>query len=132
VVTLEVPAGREVPPVDTVGTVQGLRMVPVLRAEGTFHARVVAARLGSEGIVTQLRGNVDGPYPMGAVEVMVTEDDLEAARELLLADEVESSFDLEDEAETPAARRTPSYGPWLLAAFAGVVLLGALLSPFLR
>src|SRR3954462_3828311 len=53
-------------------------MVPVLRAEGTFHARVVAARLGSEGIVTQLRGNVDGPYPMGSVEVLVTPDDLAA------------------------------------------------------
>jgi hypothetical protein len=107
-------------------------MVPVLRAEGTFHARVVAARLGSEGIVTQFRGNVDGPYPMGSVEVMVTEDDLEAARELLLADEVESSFDVDDDGEGPAAHRAPSYGPWLLAAFAGVLLLGALLSPFLR
>ena len=77
--------------------VQGLRMVPVLRADGTFHARVVAARLGSEGIVTQLRGNVDGPYPMGSVEVLVTEDDLVAARELLLADDVESSFADDDE-----------------------------------
>jgi hypothetical protein len=107
-------------------------MVPVLRAEGTFHARVVAARLGSEGIVTQLRGNVDGPYPMGSVEVLVTQDDLESARELLLADEVESSFDVDDEVEAPDGRRAPSYGAWLLAAAAGVVLLGALLSPFVR
>ncbi len=107
-------------------------MVPVLRAEGAFHARVVAARLGSEGIVTQLRGNVDGPYPVGSVEVLVTADDLDAARELLLADEVESSFDVDDEVEAPATHGVPSYGPWLLAVFAGVVLLGALLSPFVR
>ena len=106
-------------------------MVPVLRAEGSFHARVVAARLGSEGIVTQFRGNVDGPYPMGAVEVMVTEDDLEAARELLLADEVESSFDVDDDAEAPAGG-APSYAPWLLVAVLGLAVLGVVLSPFLR
>jgi hypothetical protein len=104
-------------------------MVPVLRAEGAFHARVVAARLGSEGIVTQLRGNVDGPYPMGAVEVLVTADDLDAARELLLADEVESSFDVEDDA---AAHPAPAFGQWLLVALAGVVVLGVLLSSFVR
>jgi hypothetical protein len=131
VVTLEGPQAGEVPLVSSLRAVQGLRMVPVLRADGAFHARVVAARLGSEGIVTQLRGNVDGPYPMGAVEVMVTQDDLESARELLLADEVESSFDVDDEAESPG-RRAPSYAAWVLAAVAGVVLLGALLSPFVR
>jgi Putative prokaryotic signal transducing protein len=131
VVTLEVPAGREVPPVDTVGTVQGLRMVPVLRAEGTFHARVVAARLGSEGIVTQLRGNVDGPYPMGSVEVLVTEDDLEAARELLLADEVESSFDTL-EADDVAPEPVRAYRAWLLVAASGLVALSAVLSSVIR
>jgi hypothetical protein len=30
---------------------------------------------------------------MGAIEVLVSEDDLEAAREVLLADDVESAFD---------------------------------------
>ena len=49
--------GTEAPGLDSLRLVQGLRMVPVLRADGAFHARVVAARLGSEGIVTQLRGN---------------------------------------------------------------------------
>jgi len=57
-----------------------------------FEARVIAARLGSEGIVTRLRGGIDTPYPMGDVEVLVAEEDLEVARELLLADEVESAF----------------------------------------
>ena len=111
--------------------VQGLRMVPVLRADGTFHARVVAARLGSEGIVTQLRGNVDGPYPMGSVEVLVTEDDLGAARELLLADEVESSFDEAADEELPP-EPVPAYRGWLLVAASGVVALSALLSTFVR
>jgi hypothetical protein len=69
-------------------------MVTVARVASGFHARVLAARLGSEGVVTQLRGGgVDGPYPMGAVEVLVDEPDLELARELLLVDEVESAFD---------------------------------------
>jgi hypothetical protein len=106
-------------------------MVPVLRADGTFHARVVAARLGSEGIVTQLRGNVDGPYPMGAVEVLVTEDDLTAARELLLADEVESSFDEVADEELPP-EPVPAYRGWLLVVASGVVALSALLSTFVR
>ena len=117
----------------TVAGVQGLRMVPVLRAEGTFHARVVAARLGSEGIVTQLRGNVDGPYPMGSVEVLVTEDDLEAARELLLADEVEASFDeVSIEAEELPPEPVPSYRGWLFVVASGLVALSAVLSSFLR
>ncbi|CAN5528034.1 hypothetical protein BH18ACT1_BH18ACT1_12020 [soil metagenome] len=104
--------------------VQGLEMVPLLRAEGAFHARVLAARLGSEGVVTQLRGGFDGPYPMGGVEVLVRADDLSLAQELLLADEVESAFsldpgdgeDLEDEAFAVSGR-----GPWLLVL--GMVVL---------
>ena len=67
-------------------------MVRLLTVSQSFHARVVAARLGSEGIVTELRGNVDGPYPVGEVHVFVGEDDLGAAREILLADEVEDAL----------------------------------------
>jgi hypothetical protein len=72
---------------------QKTRMVRLATLTSTFHARVIAARLGAEGIVTQLQGNLDGPYPMGDVHVYVGEDDLEPARELLLVDEVESAFD---------------------------------------
>ena len=108
-------------------------MVPVLRADGTFHARVVAARLGSEGIVTQLRGNVDGPYPMGSVEVLVTQDDLAAARELLLADEVESSFDQgEGTDDELAAEPVPAFRGWLLVVASGVVALSVLLTTLVR
>lgn len=74
-------------------------MVPLVRVGNGFHARVLAARLGSEGIVTQLRGGIDTPYPTGMIEVLVGEDDLEDARAILLADEVESAFEHEDAGE---------------------------------
>jgi hypothetical protein len=79
-------------------------MVRLATVRSTFHARVIAARLGAEGIVTDLRGNVDGIYPMGDVHVFVPEEDLESAQELLLADEVESAFDeppVDDNGTTP-------------------------------
>ncbi len=68
-------------------------MVRLATVGHPFHARVIAARVGAEGIVTELRGSVDGPYPMGNVYVYVPEIDLPIAQELLLADEVESAFD---------------------------------------
>ncbi len=114
---------------------QRLRMVAVARVTDAFHARVVAARLGSEGIVTQLRGAVDGPYPMGDVEVLVNAPDLDTAREILLADEVESAFvDLDgigpDELDDAAFdlhanphRDRPSR--WLVAVIVAVLVLFA-------
>jgi hypothetical protein len=97
---------------------QDVRMVPVVKVSHGFEARVVAARLGSEGIVTQFRGAVEGPYPVGDVEVLVAEADLEVAREILLADEVEASF--EDGVDDIAARL--ALAPWvLLLVVLGVV-----------
>src|SRR3954466_13346645 len=68
-------------------------MVHLLTVGGTFQAKVISARLGSVGIVTSLRGGGDGPYPMGDVQVLVDESDLELARQLLLADEVEAVYE---------------------------------------
>jgi hypothetical protein len=99
-------------------------MVPVVRVADGFHARVIAARLGSEGIVTQLRGGIDSPYPMGAVEVLVGEDDLEDAKALLLADDVESAFtedDDEDDDEPSYSRRR--VGAWVALVLAGLLVL---------
>lgn len=60
---------------------------------GSFHGRVLAARLGAEGIVVVLKGLSDGPYPLqGAVEVLVPAEELELAREILLADAVEDAL----------------------------------------
>jgi hypothetical protein len=80
-------------------------MVPVRKVSDQFEARVIAARLGAAGFVTQLRGGgIEGPYPMGSIEVLVAEDEVEAAAELLLVDEVESAFDGDDDAEQPDQR----------------------------
>lgn len=71
---------------------QGLRMVHLRTVPDGWHAKVLAARLGCEGIVTHLQGNVSGPYPFGAVSVLVEADQAELAAALLLADEVEAAF----------------------------------------
>jgi hypothetical protein len=105
----------------------GARMVHLRTVHTSFHARVIAARLGADGIITQLRGSVDGPYPVGDVSVWVAEDDAECASELLLADEIEAAFDLAEEGE-PWDRRGKRplvlglSGTQLLAAL-GIVLL---------
>jgi hypothetical protein len=93
-----------------------------------FHARVIAARLGADGVVTQLKGNVDGPYPVGDVSVWVNEDDADFARELLLADEVESAFDLPDEGEPwePSRRRPFLLGLTISQVVAVVGILAVL------
>jgi hypothetical protein len=73
--------------------VQEVHMVPVATAATAFEAQVIAARLGAEGLLWELRGNVGGPFVIGPVEVLVEADDVASARELLLADEVEAAFD---------------------------------------
>jgi hypothetical protein len=77
-------------------------MTTVATAASAFQAKVIAARLGAEGIVWELRGNVDGMYPLGSIEVRVESDHEEVAREILMVDEVESAFD-ETDREEPAS-----------------------------
>jgi hypothetical protein len=66
-------------------------MVHLRTVHNDFHAQVIAARLGSEGMLTQVRGG-SGIYPAGESSVFVAEPDLDAAVELLMADEVEDAF----------------------------------------
>jgi len=90
-------------------------MVHLTMAAGSFHARVLAARLGADGILTELRGSVDGPYPVvSEVEVLVPVDDLDVARELLLTDEVEAAFT--DEERSADWHRRRARRQWLLVA----------------
>ena len=60
-------------------------MVRLFTTLDQFEARVVVARLGAEGMLWELRGGHDGPYPMGPVHVYVEARDLEQAREMLAA-----------------------------------------------
>lgn len=104
-------------------------MVPVAKVADAFHARVLAARFGSEGLVTQLRGGgVDGPYPVGDVEVLVSAPDLDTARELLLADEVESAFDEGDIGD--GAEPRPALAIWIVALIVAALVLFAYVSTF--
>jgi len=61
-----------------------MRMVPLATTRSAFEAQVLAARLGSEGILWQVRGGgADAMYPIGSVDVLVAADDLERACEVL-------------------------------------------------
>jgi hypothetical protein len=76
-------------------------MVPLTTVGSSFEARVLVARLGADGILTQSRGGGDGTYPLpGPVQVLVLVDQADEARELLMADQVEALFD--DVASGPA------------------------------
>ncbi len=104
-------------------------MVHLETLSSGFHARILAARLGSAGIVTQLRGAVDGPYPVGDVLIYVDEADAELARQLMLADEVEAAFDPGPAPGRPSGRSSRALQLWLAA---GVVILVAAASTVTR
>jgi hypothetical protein len=72
-------------------------MVPLTTAANPLAARILAAHLGAEGIVWQLRGNVDGPYPVGPVEVLVPADDLEVARAVVASADADAVTVTDDE-----------------------------------
>jgi Putative prokaryotic signal transducing protein len=74
-------------------------MVPLTTAANPLAARILAAHLGAEGIVWQLRGCVDGPYPVGPVEVLVPADDLEVARAVVASADPNPLTVIDDEPE---------------------------------
>ena len=84
---------------------------------GSFHGRVLAARLGAEGVLVVLEGTSD-LYPIpSAVDVLVPAHQLALAREILLADAVDDAFvgvdvdaaaDYPPSAEPPAGRQPPT------------------------
>ena len=104
-------------------------MVHVRTVNGSFHARVIAARLGAEGILTELRGNVGSVYPFGQVSVWVSSEDAEAASELLLADEIEAAFTPHPDDEEPRPRQLVLWGltrhQLVAVAIIGVLLITA-------
>lgn len=68
-------------------------MVEVTRATGSFHAKVIVARLEAEGIPAVIRGAGSWPWPTpGDVKIYVREQDFAIATEVLLFDRVDALF----------------------------------------
>lgn len=97
--------------------VDGLRMVPLATTRSAFEAQVLGARLGSEGILWQVRGgSADSMYPVGAVDVLVAAEDLEKAHEVLLVGEADEWFDDGDERGQDDAATRDGTEWWLAVA----------------
>jgi len=108
--------------------------VPMLltTVHGSFSAHVLAARLHSEGIDVELRGAVDSPYgltmgDMARVDLYVPEDQVDDARLVLLASEIDDAMDLPEDRD--AGRRSVPSWVWVIAV---VVLVVAAAAPVLR
>jgi hypothetical protein len=115
-------------------------MRPLITVAGAFRARVLAARLQSEGIDAELRGSLDSPYgftvgDMARVEVYVPEDDLSDARFVLLSDEVDAALVAPTEwwdAGRDRAQPGRAWLWWVAAALLAIVVLGPLLATVAR
>jgi hypothetical protein len=121
-------------PICTVGRVTIGPMVPLTTTASSFEARVLAAHLGAEGIVWELRGNVDGPYPVGPVMVLVAEDDLAVAREVVTEQPALDAPDADPDAyaDEPGARPDrPDRALWIVLVLVLLIvatLLGRMLT----
>lgn len=94
-------------------------MVKLTTVSTGFEAKLIAARLGSDGVVWQLRGNVDGVYPMGPVDILVSAEDLATAREILLADDgVDGTdgYDLDEDLEEYSVADRAPLALWVIVA----------------
>jgi hypothetical protein len=95
------------------------RMVRVTTVANPVTARILAAQLGAEGVVWQLRGGGnDGLYPVGPVELLVDADDEATAREVL------AEFH-DDEIEFHRAGRRSRRGRTAVAALLVAALVAA-------
>jgi len=113
---------------------------------GTFLAHVLAARLASEGIDVELRGALGGAYGLtvgdiARVDLYVPVEQVDDARLVLLASEIDAAMDLPDvQADGfghPDLRRDP-WGdpvgrgrswPWVVTL---VLIVAAVAAPVLR
>ena len=106
-------------------------LVALTSVHGSFTAHVLAARLTSEGIDVELRGAVGSPYgltvgDMARVDLFVPEDQMDDARLVLLASEVDAAMALPDPDAAPTA--SPS---WLWISAVVLVVVGVAV-PLLR
>ncbi len=98
------------------------------------HARLLAARLQSEGIEVRVRTEASGPYPftvgdMAIAELWVTDDQLGDAREVMLAAEVDDTLGRVESSRDPLP-------PWswsarLLALALALVMIGLFIRRFI-
>ncbi len=113
-------------------------MVHLLCVQHEFHARVITARLGSDGIFTEVRPPLGGPYPLpGEVHLYVGEEDVQLARALLSADEYQSRVSHDDGAvemggPDDGAAMQPFLGTPARLALAILVLTSVLLLALTR
>ena len=91
-------------------------MVSAVTAPSAFQARVLVARLAAEGIVAHTDANDGGPYPGGPVGVLVEEERLEAALEVL------GVFDDAPEAAPPRPLRGRSWQHAVVWAVAALIV----------
>jgi hypothetical protein len=109
-----------------------MRMTPLTWVAGAFRAEVLAARLRSEGIDAQLQGALSSPYgltvgDMARIDVFVPEDQLDDAKYVLLADEVDATLTAPTDwwdagTERKRGRR---FVWWVAAALLAISVLGA-------
>jgi hypothetical protein len=95
---------------------------------GSFRARVMAARLESEGFDVELRGAIDGPYrltvgEMARVDLYVPEEQLDEASLALLVAEVDEADEILDD-DRPPVRARPVPVTWVAAAILFVLIAG--------
>ncbi len=100
---------------------------------GSFRAHVLLARLEAEGIDAQLRGALDGAYgftmgDLARVDVYVPEEQLDDAKYVLLADEVDATLAAPSEWATAAdPPRERARWPWWVAVGMLVVAVGGVI-----
>jgi Putative prokaryotic signal transducing protein len=104
-------------------------MERVTWVSGSFSAHVLNARLRSEGIDAELRGSIDGPYAltvgdMARVDVYVPADQMDDARLVVLAGEVDAALAAPREWSGSPTR----WGPWA-RGIAAAALIAAAVAP---
>ena len=115
------------------------RLTQVTTVNGAFRARVLKARLESCGIDARLSGAFDGVYgltvgDMARVDVYVPEEQLDDARYILLAGEVDAALAAPSEWWDAGVepRRRARWPWWVAIALLTVALLGPLLGLYVR
>jgi hypothetical protein len=108
-------------------------MQPLTWVSGSFSAHLLAARLRSEGIDVQLRGALGATYgftvgDMARVDLFVPEDQLDDARLVMLASEVDSVLAAPSEWAGNDAPRHARHWAWVALA----LLVVAGLTPLIR